>query len=95
MKWGINRPSTKFFVEYESQKELQESQKVRKIKDIESERRIMTQIDRVISKQLVQFAQDYNMGLRFEDLLGIRQTSLQPKKNKSDASKNRRIYPLF
>ncbi len=55
----------------------------------------MTQIDRVISKQLVQFAQDYNMGLRFEDLLGIRQTSLQPKKNKSDASKNRRIYPLF
>ncbi len=57
---------------------LQESKKLRKVKEIERrERRIMTHINHVISKQLVQFAQDYNMGLRFEDLSGIRQSSLQ------------------
>ncbi len=68
---------------------LQESKKLRKIKDIERrEGRIMTHINHVISKQLVEFAKDYNMGLRFEDLSGIRQTSLQRQKNKSDASQN-------
>ena len=71
-------------------KELQESKKLRKIKDIERrERRIMTHINHVISKQLVQFASDYGIGLGFEDLSGIRRTSKQRKKTKSDASKNR------
>ncbi|MGB3510722.1 MAG: transposase, partial [Microcoleaceae cyanobacterium] len=76
--------------------ELQESKKLRKIKDIERrERRIMTHINHIISKQLVQFAKDYNMGLRFEDLSGMRQTSLQRKKTKSDASKNRDHWAFY
>ncbi|NEN91394.1 MAG: IS200/IS605 family element transposase accessory protein TnpB [Okeania sp. SIO3H1] len=76
--------------------ELQESKKLRKIKDIERhEHRIITHINHVISKQLVQFAKDYNMGLRFEDLSGIRQTSLQSKKNKSDASQNRDHWAFY
>ncbi len=69
---------------------LQRANKLRKIKDIERrERRIMTHINHVISKQLVRLASDYGMGLRFEDLSGIRATSKQRKKTKSDASKNR------
>ena len=69
---------------------LQSAEKLRKIKDIERrERRIMTHINHIISKQLVQFAKDYNMGLRFEDLSGMRQTSNQRRKNKSDARQNR------
>ncbi|MDJ0514868.1 MAG: transposase [Trichodesmium sp. MO_231.B1] len=75
---------------------LQESKKLRKIKDIERrEGRIMTHINHVISKQLVEFAKDYNMGLRFEDLSGIRQTSLQRQKNKSDASQNQDHWAFY
>ena len=75
---------------------LQSAQKLRKIKDIERrERRIMTHINHMISKQLVQLAQDYNMGLRFEDLSGIRQTSFQRRKTKSDASKNRDQWAFY
>ncbi len=75
---------------------LQESKKLRKVKEIERrERRIMTHINHVISKQLVQFAQDYNMGLRFEDLSGIRQSSLQRQKIKSDASQNRDHWAFY
>ncbi|MGB3510701.1 MAG: zinc ribbon domain-containing protein, partial [Microcoleaceae cyanobacterium] len=36
-----------------------------------------------------------NMGLRFEDLSGIRQTSLQRRKNKSDASQNRDHWAFY
>ena len=35
------------------------------------------------------------MGLRFEDLSGIRQTSKQCKKTKSDASKNRDFWAFY
>lgn len=77
-------------------KELQESKKLRKVKDIERrEGRIMTHINHIISKQLVQFAKDYKMGLRFEDLSGIRQSSLQRQKNKSDASQNRDHWAFY
>lgn len=75
---------------------LQESKKLRKVKEIERhEHRIMTHINHVISKQLVKFAKDYNMGLRFEDLSGIRQTSLQRRKTKSDAGKNRDQWAFY
>jgi putative transposase len=75
---------------------LQKSKKLRKIKDIERrERRIMTHINHVISKQLVQLASDYGMGLRFEDLSRIRQTSKQRKKTKSDASQNRDFWAFY
>ncbi|WP_287280980.1 MULTISPECIES: transposase [unclassified Okeania] len=77
-------------------RQLQEAKKLKKIKDIERrERRIMTHINHVISKQLVEFAQDYQMGLRFEDLSGIRQSSLQRQKTKSDASKNRDHWAFY
>ncbi|MGB3510314.1 MAG: transposase [Microcoleaceae cyanobacterium] len=76
--------------------ELQQSKKLRKIKDIERrERRIMTHINHVISKQLVELAKDYKMGLRFEDLSGIRQSSKQRQKTKSDASKNRDHWAFY
>jgi putative transposase len=41
------------------------------------------------SKQLVQLAKDFGMGLRFEDLSGCLQTMKQKKKTKSDAANNR------
>jgi IS605 OrfB family transposase len=75
---------------------LQTAQKFRKIKHIERrESRIMTHINHVISKQLVQLASDYGMGLRFEDLSGIRTTSKQRKKTKSDASQNRDFWTFY
>ncbi|NEQ21798.1 MAG: IS200/IS605 family element transposase accessory protein TnpB, partial [Microcoleus sp. SIO2G3] len=75
---------------------LQEAKKLRKVKQLESrERRIMTQINHEISKQLVRFAKDFGMGLRFEDLSGIRQTSKQRKKTKSDAGENRDAWSYY
>ncbi|MDJ0717680.1 MAG: transposase [Prochloraceae cyanobacterium] len=76
--------------------QLQKANKLSKVKKIESrERRIMTQINHIISKQLVKFASDYGMGLRFEDLEGIRRTSKQKKKTKSDAGKNRDYWAYY
>ena len=77
-------------------KALQSASKLRVVKRLEQrERRRMTYINHVISKQLVQFALDYGMGLRFEDLSGIRQSSKQRKKTKSDASKNRDTWAFY
>jgi len=75
---------------------LQKSGKTGKVKQLESrERRIMTQINHEISKQLVQFAKDFNLGIRFEDLSGIRNTSKQRKKTKSDAGENRDSWAYY
>lgn len=75
---------------------LQKALKLKKLKAIEShERRIMTQINHEISKQLVQFASDFDMGLRFEDLSGCRQTMKQRKKTKSDAAENRDTWAYY
>jgi putative transposase len=72
-----------------TRKKLQEAKQLKEVKRLEQrERRIVTHINHVISKQLVQFAKDFEMGLRFEDLNGIRQTSKQRKKIKSDAGNN-------
>jgi hypothetical protein len=61
-----------------TRKALQSAKKLKVVKRLEQrERRIMTHINHVISKELVQFALDFGMGLRFEDLSGIRQTSKQ------------------
>jgi putative transposase len=77
-------------------KSLQEAKKLQKVKQLESrERRIMTQINHEISKQLVQFAKDHGMGLRFEDLSGCRQTMKQRKKTKSDAAENRDAWAYY
>jgi putative transposase len=72
-----------------TRRKLQEAKQLKEVKRLEQrERRIMTHINHVISKELVQFAKDFEMGLRFEDLSGIRQTSKQRKKTKSDAANN-------
>jgi putative transposase len=77
-------------------KSLQEAKKLSVVKRLERrERRIMTHINHVISKQLVQLAKDFGMGLRFEDLSGIRQTSKQRKKTKSDAGQNRDTWAYY
>lgn len=79
-----------------ARKSLQEAKKLKKVKQLESrEHRIMTQINHEISKQLVQFAKDFGMGLRFEELSGIRQTSKQRKKTKSDAAENRDAWAYY
>jgi IS605 OrfB family transposase len=79
-----------------TRKQLQQAKQLKEIKRLEQrERRIMTHINHAISKELVQFAKDFGMGLRFEDLSGIRQTSKQRKKNKSDASENRDSWAFY
>lgn len=79
-----------------TRKKLQETKQLKEVKRLEQrERRTMTHINHVISKELVQFAKDFGMGLRFEDLSGIRQTSKQRKKNKSDAGNNRDSWAFY
>ncbi|MEG4278962.1 transposase [Microcoleus sp. MON1_C1] len=79
-----------------TRKVLQEAKKLKKVKQLESrERRIMTQINHEISRQLVQFASYFGMGLRFEDLSEIRSTSKQRKKTKSDAAQNRDAWAFY
>lgn len=77
-------------------KSLQQAKKLKTVKRLESkERRMMSYINHCISKQLVSFAKDFNCGLVFEDLSGIRQTSKQRKKNKSDAGENRDFWSFY
>ncbi len=77
-------------------KQLQKANKRKVIKRLESsERRIITYINHCISKELVQFAKDYDMGLRFEDLSNIRQTSKQSKKTRSDSGNSRHTWSYF
>lgn len=79
-----------------TRKKLQEAKQLKEVKRLEQrERRIMTQINHAISKELVQLAKDFGMGLRFEDLSGIRQTSKQRQKTKSDAGNNRDSWAFY
>lgn len=75
---------------------LQESKQLKEVKRLEQrERRIMTHINHVISKELVQFALTFGCGLRFEDLSGCRTTMKQRKKQKSDAANNRDSWAFY
>ena len=79
-----------------TRRKLQQAKQLKEVKRLEQrERRIMTHINHIISKQLVQFACDYGMGLRFEDLSGYRQTMKQKKKTKSDAAENRDYWAFY
>ncbi|BAZ25589.1 transposase, IS605 OrfB family protein [Kalymmatonema gypsitolerans NIES-4073] len=79
-----------------TRRKLQSAKQLKEVKRLEQrERRIMTHINHVISKQLVQFAQDFGMGLRFEDLSGCRQTMRQHKKTKSDAANNHDTWAFY
>jgi putative transposase len=79
-----------------TRKALQEAKKLKVVKRLEQrENRIMTHINHIISKELVQFAKDFGMGLRFEDLSGCRKTMKQRKKQKSDAGNNRDSWAFY
>lgn len=79
-----------------TRRKLSCAKQLKEIKRLEQrERRIMTHINHIISKQLVQFAKDFGMGLRFEDLSGCRQTMKQNKKTKSDAANNRDAWVFY
>lgn len=79
-----------------TRKQLQQAKQLKEVKRLEQrERRIMTHINHVISKELVQFAKDFGMGLRLEDLSGCRQTMRQRKKFKSDAASNRDSWAFY
>jgi putative transposase len=79
-----------------TRKSLQQAKQLKEVKRLEQrERRIMTHINHAISKELVQFAKDFEMGLRFEDLSGCRTTMKQRKKTKSDAAENRDNWAFY
>jgi putative transposase len=79
-----------------TRKALQQAKQLKEVKRLEQrERRIMTHINHAISKELVQFAKDFEMGLRFEDLSGCRTTMKQRKKTKSDAAENRDSWAFY
>lgn len=79
-----------------TRRKLQDAKQLKEVKRLEQhERRIMTHINHVISKQIVQFALAFGMGLRFEDLSGCRQTMKQKKKTKSDAANNRDVWAFY
>ncbi|WP_414586038.1 RNA-guided endonuclease TnpB family protein [Scytonema sp. PCC 10023] len=91
---GLRRQFQRTRRKLQSAKQLKEVKRL--VKRLEQrERRIMTHINHVISKQLVQFAQDFGMGLRFEDLSFCRQTMKQKKKTKSDAGHNRDAWAFY
>jgi IS605 OrfB family transposase len=75
---------------HRTRRKLQQAKQLKQLKRLEQrERRIITHINHVISKQLIKFALEFGMGLRFEDLSGCRKTMKQKKKTKSDAANNR------
>ena len=77
-------------------KKLQSAKQLKVVKRLEQrERRIITQINHVISKQIVQFACDYGMGLRFKDLSSCHQIMKQKKKTKSDAVENLDTWSFY
>jgi IS605 OrfB family transposase len=79
-----------------TRKQLQKAKQLKEVKRLEQrERRIMTHINHVISKELVQFASDFEMGLRFEDLSGCRHFMKQRKNTKSDAANNRDSWAFY
>ena len=79
-----------------NRKKLLKAKQIKEVKRLEQrERRIMAHINHIISKELVQFAKDFGMGLRFEDLSGCRQTMRQSKKTKSDAANNRDTWAFY
>ncbi|MFB8792514.1 MAG: transposase [Potamolinea sp.] len=79
-----------------TRKQLQKAKQLKEVKRLEQrERRIMTHINHVISKELVQLASDFGMGLRFEDLSGCMHSMKQRKKTKKDAANNRDSWAFY
>ncbi|QUV85922.1 RNA-guided endonuclease TnpB family protein [Chloracidobacterium aggregatum] len=75
---------------------LQATGKHRAVRKLENkERRIVTHINHVMSKQLVALAKRCQAGIRFEDLSGIRASARQRKDTRSDAGQNRDYWPFY
>ena len=76
--------------------ELQAAGKYRAVKKLERrESRWMREVNHTISRRIVRFAQSENADLYLEDLSGIRQTSKQRKKNRSDAGTSRHTWAYY
>ena len=76
--------------------DLQKAGKWRALKRLKrSESRWMSEINHAISKQIADFADRHDADVVLEDLKGIRQTSRQRQKNKSDAGENRDRWAYF
>jgi IS605 OrfB family transposase len=75
---------------------LQATGKHRAVRKLENkERRIVTHINHVMSRQLVALARRCQAGIRFEDLSGIRASARQRKDTRSDAGRNRDYWPFY
>jgi len=75
---------------------LQKAGKHKTIARLEhKEARLVRHVNHVISKEIVQFAQDHGCGIRLEELRGIRQTAKQRTSTKRQADKNRDYWPYF
>jgi putative transposase len=80
----------------ERRRKLQALGKYRAVRKLEQrERRIVTYMNHVMSKQLVALAKRCKAAIRFEDLSGIRASAQQRKDTKSDAGQNRDYWPFY
>ncbi|MEM9217390.1 MAG: transposase [Cyanobacteria bacterium P01_F01_bin.150] len=76
--------------------ELQKAGKHRAIKKLDrKEQRWMREVNHTISRRIVRFANAVNADVWVEDLSGIRQTSKQRKKNRSDAGTSRHSWAYY
>lgn len=77
-------------------KELQAAGKYRAVKKLERrESRWMCEVNHTISRRIVRFAESVGADVYLEDLSGIRQTSKQRKKNRSDAGTSRHTWAYY
>ncbi|MBE7384379.1 MAG: transposase [Leptolyngbya sp. SIO1E4] len=76
--------------------QLQKAGKYRAVKKLERrERRWMREVNHTISRRIVRFAYAVNADVWVEDLSGIRQTSKQRRKNRSDAGTSRHTWAYY
>ncbi|MEM9151783.1 MAG: transposase [Cyanobacteria bacterium P01_F01_bin.3] len=76
--------------------QLQKAGKYRAVKKLERrEARWMREINHTISRRIVRFASAVDADVYLEDLSGIRQTSKQHRKNRSDAGTSRHTWAYY
>ena len=76
--------------------QLQKAGKYRAVKKLERrERRWMREVNHTISRRIVRFASAVDADVWLEDLSGIRQTSKQRQKNRSDAGISRHTWAFY
>lgn len=75
---------------------LQKAGKYRAVKKLERrESRWMREVNHAISRRIVRFADSVDADVSLEDLSGIRQTSKQRRKNRSDAGTSRHTWAFY